>query len=153
MFFCVISSIPGLDHAITEDTEYSVAFSIVVLLCALLVLFSIVWHIIFAFSSLSQRDWAAYMLARVLTLSFLAFAYFLIRDEPTVNGPAKLHLHHYFIAWLVSLTASFNHPISVGVLAIAAGIFVQGVSIYSAGTMFYRGPSDSRCPEVFIHAS
>lgn len=36
------------------------------------------------------------------------------------------HLHHYLIAWYAATFARFNHWLSALVLAVAAGIFVQG---------------------------
>ena len=85
-----------------------------------------------------------------MVLTFLAAAYLLIRFEQNDDGPAKLHLHHYFVAWLLSLIATFNHPISVGFLAITTGIFIQGISVYSSASMFYRGGDERPCPEIYM---
>jgi hypothetical protein len=45
------------------------------------------------------------------------------------QGGDSLHLHHYFLAWSISLLAQFQHPLSVGLLAVTAGIFVQGIGV------------------------
>ena len=39
-------------------------------------------------------------------------------------------LHHYLIAWIGTLFCAFDHPASVGCLAITTGIFVQGLAAY-----------------------
>jgi hypothetical protein len=53
------------------------------------------------------------------------------------QGGDSLHLHHYFLAWSISLLAQFQHPLSVGLLAVTAGIFVQGIGVSpSVGMVF-----------------
>jgi hypothetical protein len=78
----------------------------------------------------------------------MSIAYYMIHSEKNEGGRAKLHLHHYFISWMLSLNACFNHRLSAGFLAITTGIFVQGISAYSAASMFYRGRDDAGCPEL-----
>lgn len=51
------------------------------------------------------------------------------------------HIHHFYIGWTVALFAEFNHPLSAVTLAIAMGVFAQGVGVYGFASMF----EDSSC--------
>jgi hypothetical protein len=48
------------------------------------------------------------------------------------------HLHHYFIAYSLALFCRFDHVVSVVVLAIATGIFVQGLAAYDFAELFTK---------------
>jgi hypothetical protein len=149
--YSLISSIPAIDEAVTEDTVYTAAFIITIGAVASLVLGILGWHVYHASCVFRDRSHLNFYLGmRAFIIVLLTGVYLAIRFEHNEEGPAKLHLHHYFVAWVLSLVASFNHPISVGFLAITAGIFVQGVSVYSSASMFYRGGSEKPCPEVFM---
>lgn len=39
-------------------------------------------------------------------------------------------LHHYLLAWVASLFCAFDHPLSLGCLALTTGIYVQGLAAY-----------------------
>ena len=51
------------------------------------------------------------------------------------------HIHHFYIGWTIALFAEFNHPLSAVTLAIAMGVFAQGVGVYGFASMF----EDSSC--------
>ena len=149
--YAILSSIRAFQFAITDDSDYNVNFFILISIIFPVPVAILVWHIRYAKRTLrSSKDFVAFVVFRVLTLTILSLAYYLIHSESTANGPAKLHLHHYFIAWLLSLTAAFNHPVSLAFLAVTTSIFVQGISAYSAASMFYRGDEDNGCPEVYV---
>lgn len=46
------------------------------------------------------------------------------------NSEYQYHLHHYFIANSLALFCRFDHVFSVVVLAVATGIYVQGLTAY-----------------------
>ena len=148
--FSVITSLPGFDEAFDDDLKTSPFFSFILLFSVGVLLATCAWHILYAKKTLRTfRDFRVFVLSRVVTLSALSVAYYVIRSESTPDGTAKLHLHHYFVSWLVSLFAAFNHKVSIIFLAITSGIFVQGIGAYSAASMFYRGDNDKPCPEVY----
>lgn len=151
VIYSLISCIPAIDEAVTEDTVYTRAFILAVGFVATIVLGFLGWHVFQANRVFTNRRHLRFFLGlRAMVLTFLAAAYLLIRFEQNDDGPAKLHLHHYFVAWLLSLIATFNHPISVGFLAITTGIFIQGISVYSSASMFYRGGDERPCPEIYM---
>jgi hypothetical protein len=51
------------------------------------------------------------------------------------------HLHHWWLAWLVSLVFAFNHVFSAVPLAVASAAFTQGCAAYNVAPLI----SDSQC--------
>ena len=49
------------------------------------------------------------------------------------------HIHHFYLGWSIALFAEFNHPLSAVTLAIAMGVFAQGVGVYGFASMFEDG--------------
>ena len=153
-FFSILSTLPGFDESVGEDSSSLSPFFIVVLcLTCLALVYFIWWHVVHSKRTFrTTYDFGAFWLFRGATLAILALLYHLIHaDHPTIDGPARLHIHHYFVAWIVSTIAAFNHRISSFFLAVTTGIFVQGISVYSAASMFHRGPNEMQCPEMKVH--
>jgi len=50
----------------------------------------------------------------------------------------RVHLHHLYIGWGIAIWGAFNKPLSVCVLVIGMGIFVQGLASYSAMPVFEK---------------
>ena len=147
--FSVITSIPGFDEAISDDGNESWLFLFILSLLLMGLVWVCVWHVMHAKKTLrTYKDFLGFVVFRAGTLAALITAYILVHNESTIDGIAKFHLHHYFVAWCISLIAAFNHKISLACLAITSGIFVQGIGAYSAAAMFYRG-ADKPCPEVY----
>ena len=149
-FFSILLTLPGFDESLSEDQKMSTFFIVVLCITGLALAFFIWWHVVHSKRILrSTYDFVAFWLFRGAALAILGLLYHLIHsDHPTVDGPAKLHLHHYFLAWFISTIAAFNHRVSAAFLAITTGVFVQGVSVYSAASMFHRGPNEMNCPEI-----
>ena len=152
-FFSILTTLPGFDESLGEDSNMSAFFIVVLCIMGLGLVIFIWWHVVHSKRVLrTTYDFAAFWLFRGATLAVLGLLYHLIHsDHPTIDGPARLHLHHYFLAWFVSTIAAFNHRVSSTFLAITTGIFVQGVSVYSAASMFHRGPNELQCPEMKVH--
>lgn len=147
--YTLISCIPSIDEAVTEDADFTSIFLLTISSVATLLITLFGWHIFQAKRIMRDpTNFWSYLLSRLCIIVVVVASYIVIRNENNPSGPAKLHLHHYFIAWVVSLVSVFNHPISIGFLAITSGIFVQGISVYSAASLFYRGDHDSPCPEI-----
>ena len=151
--FSILTTLPGFDQSLGEDADMSTFFIVVLSITGLVLVYLVWWHVVYSKRTLrSTYDFAAFWLFRGATLAVLALLYHLIHaDLPTIDGPARLHLHHYFLAWFVSTIAAFNHRISSSFLAVTTGVFVQGVSVYSAASMFHRGPHELICPEMKVH--
>lgn len=149
--YSLISSINGIDEAVAENADFSLPFIITIACTAAVIIGFLSWHVRYAFSKMSDSGEAVlYIFARGLLILLLFVAYGLIHSEPNSVGIAKLHLHHYFVAWTISLFAVFNHRLSGVFLAITCGIFVQGISAYGAGSLFYRDVPEKDCPELRI---
>lgn len=152
LVFSFLTSLPGFDEAIDDDLGVSLGFALVIVSVVSACIGVIVWHIQHARVTIdSPRDFYLFSFIRVTLIFVLTMTYYLIHSEPTDRGFAKLHLHHYFVAWVLSLIGAFNHKISTYFLAITTGIFVQGISAYSAASMFYRGDRDVPCPELVVY--
>mmetsp|Transcript_18162 Transcript_18162/g.15145 ORF Transcript_18162/g.15145 Transcript_18162/m.15145 type:complete len:95 (-) Transcript_18162:16-300(-) len=78
-------------------------------------------------------DALVYILSRIGVVCSFGITFLLIHYDDKHNhddDKVTFHLHHYFIAWLLSLIAAFDHPISLIMLAITCGIFVIYHHIY-----------------------
>ncbi|KAF4686530.1 hypothetical protein FOZ60_005079 [Perkinsus olseni] len=123
------------------------AFSTVLTVLASLLLLLILWHVWYSIKVLpTYPDAAVYILSRFGVVCTFGVTFLLIHFDDEHNhddNPVTFHLHHYFIAWLLSLIAAFDHPISLIMLAITSGIFVQGIAAYSAAGIFFRPRNDN----------
>jgi len=147
--YSLITSIQVIDESVAEDTDFSVPFILSLCFIAVIILGFIFWHVKYAFTKLGTTCEARiFVLSRLTLIGFLGLSYYLIHSEANAGGVAKLHLHHYFVAWTISLFGAFNHRWSAIFLAITCGIFVQGISVYGAGSMFYRDNPGKDCPEL-----
>ena len=89
------------------------------------------WHAVHAWRALPRRAFAAYLASRAAPFIYYGIAVGAARAA--LNAGAELrepHLHHAALALGIAAFGRFNHPASAAVLAIAAGIFVQGVGAY-----------------------
>lgn len=150
LVFSILTSLPGFDESIDDNSGVSLGFGCVIGTVISVCLAVIIWHIVNARITFISSDFYAYLIFRVALVFILSITYYLVHSEPTAHGYANFHLHHYFVAWILSLFASFNHKVSIYFLAITTGIFVQGISAYSAASMFYRGDHQVPCPEFRI---
>ena len=142
--FAGLGMVPWFDFAIESG---SAAPCVLLVVGGTAIAAIIVYHLFLAREVLfTRRDILAYTFSRLGTVGILSAMYILIQSESTDRGQAKLHLHHYFIAWVLSLFAAFDSAVSLGFLAITGGVFVQGIAAYSAASMFYR-TGDLPCPE------
>ncbi|CAM9500780.1 unnamed protein product [Discosporangium mesarthrocarpum] len=71
------------------------------------------------------RNFQVYIVSRLVVMTF--FAVYALLGLESEGG---IELHHYSLAWMLSLMAQFRHGISVLWLAITVGVFVQGLGAY-----------------------
>mmetsp|Transcript_63346 Transcript_63346/g.185186 ORF Transcript_63346/g.185186 Transcript_63346/m.185186 type:complete len:300 (+) Transcript_63346:53-952(+) len=118
---------PTLSHfTLTADMKgiYLVLLGFLLLLVVLLV----GWHLWCAWRHNSWKGFLAYLLSRLAVWTFYA-VYMTITLK---NKRMTFRIHHYEVAYLAAVLAEFNHPLSLLLLAIGTGIFVQGIAAYSA---------------------
>mmetsp|Transcript_58910 Transcript_58910/g.164591 ORF Transcript_58910/g.164591 Transcript_58910/m.164591 type:complete len:324 (+) Transcript_58910:55-1026(+) len=89
----------------------------------------LVWHVWSSFWHNSWRGFAAYVLTRLAIWAFFAM-YMWIGVQGFEN--ASFHFHHYAAAFAAGSLAEYNHPLSALLLAVSAGVFVQGIAAYTA---------------------
>jgi hypothetical protein len=118
---------------------------------AIVVFLVVAWHVAYARRVRSPKGVGTYIGSRAAVLVFYGAysAALLLADDP-------YEYHHYFLAWAVSLSARFRHPLSAALLGISTGIFVQGISSYGAAELFssktstqYTIIDDSGCVEYY----
>ena len=67
-------------------------------------------------------------LTRLLTPALGLLSVLIAGALLVVSAGHQLHLHHYFIAWWLSLLAQFNTWWSMAMLLVCVSVFVQGVA-------------------------
>ena len=139
--FAVIGNWSFLAHSVTTETQVPLDFAIFLFVLSLVVLLVVTWHLWYARTVfLRSADFKAYCAGRAVAFCFFLGSLLLAEAD---GKPIVIHLHHYFLAWVISLFAVFNHPISIVTLGITAAVFVQGLSTYSAAAIIFR-PTDRR---------
>lgn len=96
--------------------------------------FILLWHFWCAFKHNSLKGFFAYSLSRLAVWIY----YFCYLAVAASTSGVRVHLHHYVVAYLCATLAEFNHPVSLALLAIATGIFVQGISAYEAAPVVQK---------------
>lgn len=97
----------------------------------------LLWHFVCAFKHNSLKGFFAYSLSRLAVWIFYGCYLGLAASTSDVS----VHLHHYVVGFLCATLAEFNHPVSMALLAIGSGVFVQGISAYEAAPVVEkRGP-------------
>jgi hypothetical protein len=151
--FSVLTTLPGFDQSLGEDVDMSAFFIAVLCITGVCLVAIFWWHVKFSKTTLqTSNDFMSFWFFRAAAVAVLMLSYhFIHSDLPTIDGAAQLHLHHYFLAWLLSTIAAFNHRFSATFLALTTAIFVQGLSVYSAASLFHRGSNELLCPETRVH--
>lgn len=88
------------------------------------------------------RSWAhlgVYALARLWIYAFFGISAAVL----TGSGAATMHLHHLYLGWALAIWAEFSHWASGLLLAVGAGVLVQGAGAYSFAPIFT--PSQPAC--------
>lgn len=119
--------------SITDEMETSY----IALSCAVLALVGllILWHIWIAFWHNSRTGFFVYVASRFCIFGFFS-AYVVVS---MTHLETDLHFHHYTIGFVVACLAEFDHPLSLLLLAIGTGVFVQGIAAYDADPLVAHG--------------
>jgi len=122
----LLDLVPGLGQF--SLTGFSPANTVLLIATAVGAIFLVAWHVYTAFKHNSRSGFAAYIGSRLILAVF--YAGYLVAK--LANQDLSFHFHHYMVAFLAASLAEFNHPFSLMLLAIATGIFVQGIAAYDA---------------------
>ena len=99
-------------------------------------------HVVHAFREApTAADAAVFALSRAGAIAFYAASYVVFHKERRDTPGSAFHLHHLYIGWLLAQWGAFNRWPSGALLAIATGIFVQGIAAYEFADLF----CDARC--------
>jgi hypothetical protein len=120
--FTSIDTVGALTHNRTGIIVYSVVLVVISMIIA--------WHCWYASQVFAQRQafWSYIGLRAAITLGCAAEIGLMMLDQ----GPGSAYVHHYYVAFVVSLWCSFDHVISELTLAASSGLLVQGIGAYSA---------------------
>jgi len=130
--FSWISSQPIMEFSISSSFDLSTPMKMILILCAVGFGGWLLFHIGFAFHIYNWDNFLVYLFGRVGVLTFFIFYMIIAYKEYD-----EYHFHHYWLAWAVSLFASFNHPASLLLLAVSTGIMAQGLGAYHTDFEFY----------------
>ena len=83
------------------------------------------WQLRYNVTRKSRAALAAYLSARVVLLVWCAALVAMLRGTRYDH----VHVHHLYLGWSLAVFADSNHPISAIMLAVGAGIFVQGCAV------------------------
>jgi hypothetical protein len=142
--FAAIGEAPGLQVSLATVGSWGAAAWLVMLAALGVIIAVVAWHARHAARVLSRRDRIAYLASRAAVHVFFVAIWALMRLSGVGRAHFEAtHLHHFFIGFLLALWGAFNHPLSATLLAIGAGIFVQGIGAYHYTWLFYVTPLGS----------
>ena len=135
--FSFLSNCPYMDASISPPL--GVKSLVLIGIVTVLGLGVLGWHFVFAFATLNNKeDVMVYVVSRLGVLAFYSWTVFM---AVVPNSEYQYHLHHYFIAYSLALFCRFDHVFSVMMLAVATGIFVQGLAAYDFAELFSKKTS------------
>ena len=130
------NQIPGLQVSLADVGEWGATAWVVMPAALLLCGAIIVWHLV-AVRRLPLRPRLSYIASRLAVYSLFALRYLIERTKsPGRHGWTHLHLHHYYLGFLLAVWGRFDHPLSAGLLAVGCGLMVQGIGAYHAAPLF-----------------
>merc|ERR1711924_17213 len=95
------------------------------------------WHLFCAWMHNSLTGFLCYLGSRFAVWMFYLLYFLAAASDEIKEKGMYWHIHHYLIAWMCAIFAEFNHPISLLLLAVASGIFVQGIAAYDFDPLVY----------------
>jgi len=133
------SLVPGLKgFSITPGMSGLSQFLLIVVLLGAVLLIG--WHVRTAWQHNSWFGFLAYVLSRTGIVIFYVGHLLVIPGHDDVH----FHFHHYVIGYLAASLAEFNHPLSLLLLSIGTGVYVQGIAAYHADPIIERDSNQQR---------
>ena len=139
--FAALGEVPGLQVSLATVGAWG-GLAWCVMLAALAAICVVVWwHARHAARVLPYRARLAYLASRSALMLLIFVLWLIMRASPVGRRHFEAtHIHHWLIGFLLASWGSFNHPISATLLAVGAGIFVQGIGAYGYAWLFYATP-------------
>ena len=129
--YSALNAVPALQVSLADLGAWRAPAWVALGMGAALVAALLCWHAVHAWRTLPRHAFAAYLASRAAPFVYYGIAVGAARAA--FNAGAELrepHLHHAALALGIAAFGRFNRPASAAVLAIAAGIFVQGIGAY-----------------------
>ena len=125
-----LQSIPQINYSLTpEDLKHMHPVGQAVFLCTgLLILALAAYHAVLAHR---EKILVAYVCALVGAIGVLVAVSWALRNHYYV------HIHHYFMFGFFIPFARFRNPVSLVCQALCAGVYVEGISEWGMGTLWY----------------
>lgn len=144
----VYSWISDLAPAFSFKGELSKADILGLLFVISILVCPVIWHVVVAIKYKSCQESVAYFLSCFLAWILIAIPLIGAKYDSQLTP----HLHHYVVAYAVATIAQFNHPLSLVLLAIASGVFVQGIAVYGADPIiiYKHRWVEFQCPGVNV---
>jgi len=134
--FSIISETPTFDQSVVSDSPMPWNFQVALLLLSTLVMVIILWHVFYSWRLMTRTNFRRFWLLRAVGAVVIIGGY---GCAVVWGGGLRVHLHHYFLSWCLSLIAVFDEPVSCTFLAVTSAIFVQGLAAYSADPILIPG--------------
>jgi hypothetical protein len=135
--FGALNEIRGLQVSLSDVGDWGVAAWVALPLGLAACLLAVVWHVLHVRRTMRLRARLAYLGARCGCLLFLLLQFTILRASPPGRrGYEELHLHHYYLGFLIAIWAAFDHWISGCLLAVGCGLLAQGVGAYHSAGLF-----------------
>ena len=125
------NAVPALQVSLADLSAWRTPAWVALGVGATLVAVLLCWHAMHAWRTLPRRAFAAYLVSRAALFVYYGIA--LGAARAAFNAGEELrepHLHHAALALGFAVFGRFNRPASAALLAVAAGIFVQGIGAY-----------------------
>ena len=129
--YSAFNAVPALQVSLADTSRWRAPAWAALGVGAAVVAALLTWHARHAWRTLPRRAFAAYLASRLAPFVFYGIAVGAARAAFDAGDELREpHLHHAARALAVAAFGRFNRPASAAALAVAAGIFVQGVGAY-----------------------
>jgi hypothetical protein len=127
--FSLASMIPGFQSSISSKAHVSPGLIVVLALLLLAVVCLLYKHTRHAYTVYKRKDFGAYLGLRALITVLLVIEISVASSVKGTETETAVHfeLHHWCVAWLISVWCSFNTIWSAALLGGSAGVVVQGI--------------------------
>mmetsp|Transcript_11060 Transcript_11060/g.12656 ORF Transcript_11060/g.12656 Transcript_11060/m.12656 type:complete len:397 (+) Transcript_11060:223-1413(+) len=131
--FSAFTEIPNLNLQLATDPTYNTTEVVILSLMGLGVAIVLGWHYWYARNHLDDAECFVYIMSRGAIVLFYAVNVIII----VINDDRYIvDFHHYLIAFSLSTVCQFDHVVSLVMLSVCAGIFVQGVAVNEYTSLF-----------------
>jgi len=127
--FGSLDLIPSLSaFSLTTGGAQGFLFSVIIGVLVFGGISLVIFHLVWAYLHNPPVACFTYIASRAVIWA----VYYMYFHQAGKVSFADFHLHHYMVGYLIAILAEFNHPVSLLLLAIGTGIFVQGLAAYNA---------------------